>query len=106
MSKQIKEAKFAEILKKGLGSSYPRALTIFQNYGQALAFDVTNVLLYASEQNKIEEVLNILEKHWQEHLQYQHPEARGQISKGGVNPTELMFLQICEKTLGLKPNKK
>ncbi|MCX6746084.1 MAG: hypothetical protein NTX00_03650 [Candidatus Parcubacteria bacterium] len=105
MSKMIDEAKFAEILKENLGASYPRALTIFQNYGAALAYDVTNVLIYAIEQNKTEEVLNILEKHWQEHLQYQHPEARGQIARGGVNPTERMFIQICDKTLGLKPNK-
>ena len=100
----INEGKFEQLLRGRLGGHWERALTVFRNCGPNLAYDVTNVLLHAAGGSKVAEVLGILEKHFREHLQFQHPEIRGTVSSLGVNPTEVMFLGICRDTLGLKPN--
>ena len=99
------EQQFCASLQSKLGDSWDRALAVFRNYGEHLSYDVTNVLLHAADQGKTDEVLNILEEHYQNHLKFQHPQIRGNVSNClGVNPTEVMFLTICEKTLGLQPN--
>jgi len=102
MVRSVSEADFVKLFKKELGEHYQRALTVYKNYGPKLSYDVTNVLLHALDKNKVEEVLTILEKHWNEHLQYQHPEIKGRVKIFGQNPTEKIFLEICEITLGLK----
>ena len=104
MSHTVTEAQFQDLLQTGLGALYPRAVTVFKNFGMFLSFDVANVLLHASNQgeDKVQEVLCLLEEHWQKHLQYQHPKIRGQIAKLGINPTETLFLRICENVLSLK----
>jgi len=103
---KINEQQFRDILQSKLGVSWDRALTVFRNCGPNLGYDVTNVLLHATDQGKVDEVLDTIEKHYQSHLQYQHPEIRGTVSDRllGVNPTQAMFLRICEQTLGLQPN--
>lgn len=100
----ISEELFCYILQQKLGKAWERALKLFQNYGEHLSFDVTNVLLHAAEQGKVDEVLQILEKHFQEHLSFQHPDVRGCVYDllFGVNPTEAMFLRICHDTLGFQ----
>ncbi len=100
----VSEQQFREVLEKNLGTSWDRALTVFRNYGNKLTYDVTNILMHAADQGKVDEVLGVLEEHYRSHLQYQHPEIRGTVKNLGVNPTETMFLRICETTLGLKPN--
>lgn len=102
----VNEKEFEEYLKTRLGSSWDRALEVFRNYGRNLTFDVTNVLMHAADQEKTEEVLEILERHYKSHLQYQHPEIKGTVRDNllGTNPTEQMFLRICEYTLKLQPN--
>ena len=71
-----------------------------------MEYDVTNVVLHAVDQGKVEEVLGILEEHCQSHLRFQHPDIRGTVSDGllGVNPTQAMFLRICQQILKLQPN--
>jgi len=103
---RIDEKQFSDILQSNLGASWNRALAVFRNCGQNLGYDVTNVLLHAADQGKVDEVLGILEEHYNNHLQYQHPEIRGTVSDRllGVNPTQAMFLSICQQTLGLQPN--
>lgn len=102
MSKKITKDLFDNLLKVKLGEQYSRALTIFKNYGKFLSFDVVNVLIHASEKDKIEDVLGELEKHWEEHLQYQHPDIRGTVHEMlGLNKTELMFLHVCKNILKL-----
>ena len=102
----VNESAFQELLEERLGSLWERALKVYQNYGRNLTFDVTNVLIHASDQGKAEEVLEILEKHYDSHLQFQHPEIRGTVTDRllGTNSTQAMFLRICSNTLGLKPN--
>ena len=104
---KVNEMLFTEIFQSKLGTSWNRALTAFRNFGPNLGYDVTNVLLHAADQRKVDEVLGILEDHYQSHLQYQHPEIRGTVSDRllGVNETQVMFVRICEDTLGLQPNK-
>lgn len=103
---KVTKEKFEQGLKSRLGDFYPRAEKVFDNFGQKLSYDVTNVLLHAADQNKVEEVLALLEKHFEEHLQLQHPEIRGTVAGDlGVNKTEVMFLDICERVLGLQPNR-
>lgn len=101
----VNQEQFDQILRAKLGTSWDRALALFCNYGPNLGYDVTNVLLHASDQGRLEEVLGILEEHYQSHLQYQHPEIRGTVRDRllGVNPTRAMFLRICQ-LLGLQPN--
>lgn len=99
----ITEKRFEDLFKEKLDNFYERALSVFRNYGKSLSFDVANVLLHAFDEEKINEILSALEKHWEEHLQFQHPEIRGQISKNGVNPTQVMFLRICKDILQLQP---
>lgn len=101
----IDEATFKKAFEnEELGDNLERALNVFKNYGVNLSYDVTNVLLHAVDKEKVEEVLDILEKHWIDRLQYQHPMIRGLVKTGKVNPTEIMFEKLCRDTLGLKPN--
>jgi hypothetical protein len=100
----IDEATFKKLLQGKLGGHWERAREVFRNCGPNLAWDVANVLLHAAGKGKVAEVLGIIEKHWKEHLQFQHPEIRGRVANLGVNPTEVMFLGICRDTLELQPN--
>ena len=103
---KINEQQFRDILQSKLGASWDRALTVFRNCGPNLGYDITNVLLHGTDQGKVDEVLGILEEHYRSHLQYQHPEIRGTVGDRllGVNPTQTMFLRLCQQTLGLQPN--
>lgn len=100
----ISERQFREVLEAGLGRyvDRARALTILKNFGERLSYDVTNIMLHAADKDKAEEVLCILEKHWEDHLQFQHPEIRGTVeSMPGINLTQRMFLDVCTETLAL-----
>ena len=103
---KINEQQFCDILQSKLGVSWDRALTVFRDYGPNLGYDVTSVLLHAADQGKVDEVLGILEEHYRSHLQHQHPEIRGAVGDRllGVNPTQAMFLRICQQILGFQPN--
>ena len=101
----VTETQFEGLFKEKLGEHYKRALTIFTQYGKLLSWDVANVLLHAVDKGKVEDVLAELEKHWEKHLQSQHPEIRGTVEDRllGVNKTRTMFLQICQNVLQLQP---
>ncbi len=102
----VSKEQFREALESKLGEFYPRAERVFDNFGPKLSFDVANVLLHAADQNKVEEVLALLEKHFEEHLYFQHPEIRGTVAGDfGVNKTKVMFLDICERVLELQLNR-
>ncbi len=102
---ELNEEQFREALQAKLGGEYERALDLFGKCGRHLSFDVTNVLLHAADQGKVDEVLSAIQKHYVKHLQYQHPDIRGCVANwAGVNPTEVVFREICEKTLGLEPH--
>lgn len=104
MPHTISEEQFKQYLENKLGNHYQRALTVFKNYGDKLSWDIVNVLLHAADKQKTSEVLSILEKHWETHLQFQHPEIRGTVSGLGGNPTQAMFIFICQDILKLQPN--
>ena len=98
----IKEDEFEDLLKKKLGDSYDRALKVLQDYGASVSWDIANVLLQAVKKQKANEVLDILENHFEEiGLGSQHPDARG-VYKSKI--TEAMFMKICNEILELKPN--
>ena len=75
---------------------------------QRLQFDIANVVLCAMEQGqeKVVNVLDLLEAHYSEHLNYQHPDIRGCVYDRllGVNKTHVLFIKICTEVLGLQPN--
>lgn len=100
----ISEQQFRSILQKELGGFWDRALRVFRDYGPTFAYDVTHVLRHAVGQKKVNEVLDILEKHYHDHLQFQHPEIRAAVNDQflGFNPTRSMFLSICQYTLELR----
>jgi hypothetical protein len=97
----INEKQFQKVLGSKLGTSLDRALVVFHNYGKHCGWDITNVLLHATDKKKVEEVLNILEKHYNDHLQFQHPEIRGKVGDHllGVNSTHAMFSRLFRDTL-------
>lgn len=95
---------FSELLKIKLQAEWERASTVFVNCGKNLSYDVTNVLLHAVDQNKVDEVLSLLEEHYQRHLGFQHPDIRGMVGDAlGINPTRRLFNDICVRVLQLTP---
>lgn len=97
----VSEQDFNDLLKEKLGDHYNRALEVFQDYGESVSWDIINVLLHAVNKQKISEVLDILEKHYEElELGRQHPDARG-IYKGEL--TRAMFMRIANEVLELEP---
>ncbi|MBI2010886.1 MAG: hypothetical protein HYS89_01480 [Candidatus Colwellbacteria bacterium] len=103
--RRVTQKYFRELLREKLGRQWARAFRVFRNYGKNLGWDVTNVLLQAVDKGKVGEVLTILEEHYEDHLQYQHPDVRGLVAGDlGVNLTQRMFVDICEKVLELQPD--
>ncbi len=101
---EINEQLFEELVCNRLLAHWERGLTVFRNYGPQLSYDVTNVLMHAADQGKSEEVLGVLEVHFRDCLAYQHPDIRGTVKDGfGTNRTQVMFLDLCERVLALKP---
>ncbi len=101
---RVYEPQFQNLLQSKLGDAWDRALTVFHNYGEDMSWDVTNVLLHAVDKGKVKDVIGTLEKHYESHLQFQHPDIRGTVSDDfGVNPTMAMFFNLCRHTLGLQP---
>jgi hypothetical protein len=80
---------------------YDRAIVVFRNYGSNLSILVYSAFILAPMYDKVDEVLAILEEHFENHLGYQDPDVRGVISDEliGVNPTMLMFRNIFDVTL-------
>lgn len=103
---EITAEQFEQFVAKKISSQAEagRARRVFSSYGPTLAWDATNVLMHAIDLGKIDEVLAILEKHFDDHLKFQHPEIRGRVSDGAVNPTKVMFRSICTDTLRLAMN--
>ena len=103
---EITSDKFDEIVLKKIkdAAESGRAKRIFDSYGLPLGWDVTNVLLHAIDLKKLPEVLKILERHFTEHLMYQHPEIRGRVLGMEGNRTKAMFRSICADTLKLAMN--
>jgi hypothetical protein len=100
--KVVSEEKFREVFGPKLGQHIDRSVVVLNDFGPQLSYDVANVMLHAADKGKEDEVLTILEKHWKEHLQFQHPDIRGTVeSMPGVNQTQQMFLRICKETLAL-----
>ena len=101
---------FEELEKQELADRQPRVQTLLDNCPK-LTFDICNLVLHASMQggDKLDEVLNLLEDHYNKHLSHQHPEVRGTVSDtllGGVNKTHLELIRICEDVLHLEPTQK
>ncbi|HCR52332.1 TPA: hypothetical protein DIV48_01625 [Candidatus Kaiserbacteria bacterium] len=61
----ISEQQFQELFQSKLGVSTDRALDLFRRYDVELRRSFVNVLLHASEQKKIEEILGMLEKQYE-----------------------------------------
>jgi hypothetical protein len=101
---QVSEDIFRDVLGPKLGGEFERAVTVFKNYGHHLGLGVSNVLLHAVEQGNVDEVLKVLEKHYDDHLKYQHPDIRGTVRNDlGVNETKAMFTSLYIDVLGFEP---
>lgn len=61
----ISEQQFQELLQPKLGASTDRALGLFRRYDVDLRRSFVNVLLHASDQERTEEVLEMLEKQYE-----------------------------------------
>ena len=63
-----------------------------------------SVLAYAAEQGRFDEFAKKLEEHYQENLQFVHPEARMNTQFPGVVRAERFFLE-CYESMGIEPQK-
>lgn len=105
----ITKEKFVECLEKkvlDLGGTglWSRVLAFFEECENSppLAWDVTNIFMYAVDQgkDKVEEVLELLKEHYEDHLQGQHPEIRGQVAGDfNVNLTHELLTKIRDDVL-------
>lgn len=94
----INEKIFSEILEKKLTEEqYKRALKMLKVYGPFLSWDVTNVVLKSTEENKTEKILRVLELH------NKHKKGFFGNSSEANNDTRKMFTRIMEKILGFVP---
>ena len=95
---KVSEEDFRLVLEWQLGGQFDRAMTVFRGYGKHLRFQVYTTMVLASAYGKVPEVLKLLEKHFENHLGFQHPDIRGLISNRllGVNETHQMFIRIHE----------
>lgn len=100
----IDEEEFRNLFLSKSQQHIDRAICVLNNFGPRFSYDVTNAMMHATDKGKEEEVLTILEKHWGNDLQFQHPDIRGVAeSVLGENKTTRMFLAICRGTLALEP---
>ncbi len=97
----ITEEDFKELFGKILENDYEHALDVFKKYGRNFSWDVANVIMHASCNNKIEDVLQILEEHYEKHIYFQHPDRRAAFEDF---PTRLMFNRVCTEILQLTPS--
>lgn len=100
MGQTVTAEKFDLLMLPKLGSNFERAKKVFEGLGEGLSWDVTNVLLHAVEQGKVDEVLVALEKHYEKDAKLQHPEFRGSKfdAKGRA-----AFMHIVHDILHLRP---
>lgn len=63
-----------------------------------------SVLAYAAEQNRFEEFIGKLESHYQENLQFVHPDARRLVAIPGAIRAERFFMS-CYEAMGIKSQK-
>jgi len=100
----VSKEEFEKLLKEKLGDKFARATKLFDNYGPRLSAHFANACLFASEQTdeKLEEVLRILERHWNESLKYKHPEQKGTEHNPQVF---IMFEKLFRNTLHLDLDK-
>jgi hypothetical protein len=107
---EIEEKNRITIIDKNIVSKLPeeekedaktRAIDIINNYvGRDV--DAISVLMYAAEKGRFKEYAEKLEKHYQESLQFVHPEARRVGQMPGSVRAEMFFLD-CYKEMGIKP---
>jgi len=103
----ISEELFEDLLEDKLEEYYPRAITVLRNYGEYWSYDITNVLLHASNHlGDVSYTISEFEKHWEEYLRFQHPELCKLTRDGSIRvyKTDTMFIEIC-KTLCVKTDK-
>jgi hypothetical protein len=108
------EARSPEFIKKNIFDKLPKdKLTsvsvkeisdlIEEFKGQDL--NAMSVLMYAAEQGKLEDYLGKLRQHYQENLQYVHPDARRLAAMPGAVRAENFFVR-CYTELGILPQKR
>jgi hypothetical protein len=99
------EDQFEGVCRKLIGEElWPRALEMFRKYGRHCSYNFTNMMLNAAVQGRAKEVLEVLRRHYREHLSFKHPDERGRFLSEEDDPTCQMFLQICTEMLGLDSN--
>ena len=76
-----------------------RAFTVYENYGRHCSLELFGIFSKAVRMRRIDEVLSLLEAHYENLLKSQDPEVRGTVRYVGVNPTQTLFRGILERTL-------
>jgi hypothetical protein len=90
----VTEEQFRRVLRARLGGEWGRALTAFRRYGLAVSYDVTHILLQAVDRKKTAEVLDILEEHCHDVVQFEYPDVRRIAKLLGLQRTTQVF-QRC-----------
>ena len=78
-----------------------RVLRIIENY-QGLDSAALSIMAYASERGRFDEFMERLETHYNENLQYLHPEARRLAIMPATRRAQIVFRECCEE-MGVRP---
>jgi hypothetical protein len=84
--------------KKLTESQAVRAMKLLEACGGQVTGDVINVVFHAADQGpaKVGEILDQIQRHFEEVLQFEHPEIRGRSAE-----TYRFFESLCRVNLGL-----
>ena len=99
---KISERQFATHLKERLGKHYDRGLKLFFVCGENFSFDLASILFWATDQEEeiVEEILDLLEEHFEEHLQQQTSLVEVVQMENGLTFTRSLWVEISDKVLG------
>jgi len=99
----IRENVGGYITEEQLETSIKRAEAIVNAYA-GRDMDALSVLAYAAERGRFDEFAQKLDEHYQESLQFVHPEARRLAQIPGAIRAEQFFLE-CYQDLGIQQQK-
>lgn len=98
---------FEEMFRKKAGKDFakhwPKVEHLYKEYGPVLSIPIGSALLYAAEDKRLEWCIELLEQHFKDDLQYQHPELRGRliIGNAGANRSHIFIANEIVKVLRL-----
>ncbi len=97
----VTEEHFVRVFTMRCNGEFSRALAVFRQFGPALSPDVQDVIDRAVRLGKVEDVLTLMEAHYQDELRHQDLNYRGMIFDGYAkrHPTREFFARLRGEVL-------